>query len=1156
MNHSEFEQAINEVLAVQSEQEMASVLVRNPALLEQETIETLMAIARKAKQDGDDELSEALEIAFAKILRFTKSQVKSAKSQSSQSIQKIEPKVAWAIKARRYIALRKKELLDESLTCAKKMAKGSFFGLTANPIDKEIVQFLVAFADYDSEVVERLTEQLIPKLQQSERLEESLSLNLLYHDIRAGLVRSYFRYPIEQQKQMRELGIQACEKAIQIAQILNDKLCQAFYSNALGIGLAETRRLREAEYFLLEALQITRELASQEPHIFNQYVAARLNNLANVQSEMKNLVDAENSYLEALQLYRYLAGQKPHVFNKDVAMTLSNLGLVQSEMRKLIDAETSFQEALKSYQDLAPKKTHTFDQEVAMTLENFGNMQSEMGKFADAEKSYIEALELYQYLAGKEPHRFNKDVAQTLNRLGIVQWSLRKFADAKTSYQEALKIRRELAKKMPHIFNPEVAMTLNNLSTVQSEMRKFADAEISCIEALELYQYLAGQEPSIFNQRKVAGTLNNVGRVQSEMRKFADAEISFQKALKIYQDLIPEDPNILNQEVAMTLNNLGSVQSEMRKFVDAETSFRKALKIRRELAKKEPHIFSQEVAKTLSNLGYLQLKQDKLNEAKENFESARGLIEDLRAKAITIDDRNRILQENTRVYSNLLDCYIRLKDWKKALEIAELGKSRSLSDLLNLKSEDLQPKASTSDTLAIVKDLGQQYSDAIKELQQIESYERYLSEQLNRFENDIKRIIDDNENDDDTRQDFLRQIGEQKQPLEQEKQKAQDRRFAVQTELKSVLEEINKYDKDFPPKAKDINAESIFEISKNLKRTIVMFRILRESTAVIFVFPTGELHIEEIKGFGQNEMFELFRDKWLIPYLQWKDEVVGLGVWRNAMEQMLDTIYEKLLIHVHQVLNEKSDSTEVLFVPNQSLALLPLHAASWKDEAGRKHYLLEEYSISYAPSVSVFKRCQENEKQRSNKTLFVTNPTEDLDSSEKEVLFIEGLHQPSKNLLRKDATKSAVVEALREDYGFAHFSCHGFYNQANPFDSGLVMSDEVIKLSEIINSNLQSNWLTTLSACETGMVDFGSPTDEHFGLPLGFIFAGSPSVWASLWSVSDMATSELMKMAYKNLSQEEYKDNKPEALRQAQLEMLKEGYPHPFFWAGFQHFGV
>jgi CHAT domain-containing protein len=117
------------------------------------------------------------------------------------------------------------------------------------------------------------------------------------------------------------------------------------------------------------------------------------------------------------------------------------------------------------------------------------------------------------------------------------------------------------------------------------------------------------------------------------------------------------------------------------------------------------------------------------------------------------------------------------------------------------------------------------------------------------------------------------------------------------------------------------------------------------------------------------------------------------------------------------------------------------------------------------------------------------------------------------------------------------------------------MADAIINLGEIINWNLQNNWLTVLSACETGIVDFASPTDEHFGLPLGFIFAGSPSVWASLWSVSDLATSELMKLAYENLSKEEFRHNKPEALRRAQLTIF-EDLSHPFFLAGFQHIGI
>jgi CHAT domain-containing protein len=585
------------------------------------------------------------------------------------------------------------------------------------------------------------------------------------------------------------------------------------------------------------------------------------------------------------------------------------------------------------------------------------------------------------------------------------------------------------------------------------------------------------------------------------------------------------------------------------------------------LDSQKPYIFRKSLADTLNNLGYLQFQQERFSEAEENFETARGLIEDLREKSFTIDDRNRVLQKNVNIYNNLLACYIRIEDWNKVLEIAEHGKSRSLSDLLKLKSEDFQPKASSSEALAIVKDLGQKYSDAIKELQQIESYERYLSEQLSKYEFIVKKINEENENE------ALEQIAEQKLPLEEEKQKVQNRKFAVQNELKRVLEEINQYDREFPPVAKEIDVAGIFEISKSLNRTIVMFRLLPDSTAIIFIFPNGELNVKEIKGFGQSEIYDLFIKEWAIPYQQWKNRnhqtqnlketafqilespQTEIKDWSLLMEKTLETIYNELIIHVRQILNEKSPVKEVLFVPSQSLALLPLHAASWKNEKGKKCYLLEEFTISYCSSVSVLKRCKENEKKRTDKTLLVTNPTEDLAFSEKEAEFIKDLHRPSKNLLRGKATKSAVIGALRANYGFTHFACHGFYNQERLFDSGLKMADGVLSLSDIINCNFQNNWLTTLSACETGMVDFASPTDEHFSLPLGLVFAGSPSIWASLWSVSDEKTFLLMQKAYENLSKKAFRNNKPEALRQAQLTLLKK-FSHPIYWAGFQHYGI
>ena len=809
---------------------------------------------------------------------------------------------------------------------------------------------------------------------------------------------------------------------------------------------------------------------------------------------------------------------------------------------------------------------------MAKTLNNLGNVQRALQKLADAERSYAEALQIRRDLALQEPHIFNQDVATTLSNFGNVQWNLRKLADAERSFTEALQIRRDLALQEPHIFNQDVATTLNSLGAVQRELQKLTDAEESYAEALRLYRDLALQEPHIFNQ-DAAKTLNNLGTVQRDLQKSADAEKSYVEALQLYRDLALQEPHIFNQFVALTLDNFGTLQSDLGRFAKAERSYAEALQISRDLALREPHIFNREVAKTLNNLGYLQLEQAKLDEARENFETARRLIEDLRAMSVTIDDRNRILQDMNPIYSNLLDCYIRMNDWKKALEIAELGKSRSLSDLLNLKSENLQPKAPTSETLAIVKNLGRKYSDLIKELQQIERYEKYLSEQLSQFENDIKRIKTNTEPGNDPQDISLPQIAEQKQALEEQKRKAQAQRFTEQAELKAVLDEIRHYDQDFPPKAKEVSNEEIIDLAENLNRTIVIFRVLSESTAIIFVFPDRSLRVKTIPNFGEDELAQLFYHDWLLPYQQWKkgkhlprnlreafpdflsSPETEIKDWFFLMEQTLETIYQKLLIYVHQILKEKSQNKKILLIPSQSLALLPLHAASWKDESGKKHYLLEEFTISYCPSVSVFKRCQENEKGRINKTLLVNNPGRDLTFSEREVRSIKKIHQSNTIISGKNATKSAVLKALSDDYGFTHFACHGFYNQENQFDSGLIMADEEIKLSEIINCNLQKNWLTTLSACETGVVDFASPTDEHFGLPLGFIFAGSPSIWASLWLVSDEQTSLLMQKAYEHLSKKAYRNDKPEALRQAQLLILRE-FSHPYYWAGFQHFGM
>jgi CHAT domain len=67
------------------------------------------------------------------------------------------------------------------------------------------------------------------------------------------------------------------------------------------------------------------------------------------------------------------------------------------------------------------------------------------------------------------------------------------------------------------------------------------------------------------------------------------------------------------------------------------------------------------------------------------------------------------------------------------------------------------------------------------------------------------------------------------------------------------------------------------------------------------------------------------------------------------------------------------------------------------------------------------------------------------------------------------------------------------------------------------------------------------------GLTRAFIFAGTPSVIATLWSVDDQATGLLMEHFYRFLRAGA---DKAAALQRAH-QGVRKAYPHPYFWGRF-----
>jgi CHAT domain-containing protein len=90
--------------------------------------------------------------------------------------------------------------------------------------------------------------------------------------------------------------------------------------------------------------------------------------------------------------------------------------------------------------------------------------------------------------------------------------------------------------------------------------------------------------------------------------------------------------------------------------------------------------------------------------------------------------------------------------------------------------------------------------------------------------------------------------------------------------------------------------------------------------------------------------------------------------------------------------------------------------------------------------------------------------------------------------------------------------------------------------------------LVTLSACETALgKEMGG--EGLVGLTRAFHYAGARSVHASLWSVGDESTADLMGRFYGYLQRGR---SKAAALRAAQLDLIRsDRFSHPFHWAAF-----
>jgi CHAT domain-containing protein len=259
----------------------------------------------------------------------------------------------------------------------------------------------------------------------------------------------------------------------------------------------------------------------------------------------------------------------------------------------------------------------------------------------------------------------------------------------------------------------------------------------------------------------------------------------------------------------------------------------------------------------------------------------------------------------------------------------------------------------------------------------------------------------------------------------------------------------------------------------------------------------------------------------------------------TVVQAHLQQLYEEILAPIRGYLAVQ----HLVIVPHGVLHYLPFHALF----DGTK-YLIDSFTISYAPSASIFAHCQKKPARTSGSSLVLGVPDVQAPLILEEVRSVTKILPESELILGVSANEQVLREKGLQSR-LIHIATHGRFRQDNPMFSGIRLGDAYLNLYDLYQLKLNAE-LVTLSGCATGM-NVVTPGDELLGLIRGLLFAGAHSLLLSLWDVHDESTADFMTRFYRRFQEGE---GKATALRGAMIE-LRERFPHPYYWAPFTLIG-
>lgn len=270
----------------------------------------------------------------------------------------------------------------------------------------------------------------------------------------------------------------------------------------------------------------------------------------------------------------------------------------------------------------------------------------------------------------------------------------------------------------------------------------------------------------------------------------------------------------------------------------------------------------------------------------------------------------------------------------------------------------------------------------------------------------------------------------------------------------------------------------------------------------------------------------------------------------DALTVLSRKLYDKVLGPIE---GDLQNADTVLVLPSGPLFSLPFGALESK-VGGKTRYAVERWRSATMMSTTMASLDAPRPKDRWSSFAAFANPDGSLPGAEAEVTSV------AREVFRGATVfvgPKAVAEAVRDIAGKArilHFATHGVLG-GEAAASYLKMAKGPLTLDLISGLDFGNTTdLVVLSACQTA-VAVGETAEEGISIAEAFAFGGVPTLIASLWSVPDDATSELMVRFYRLLRGGDV--DTVEALRRSQLEQIaleKDGrrpFAHPLHWAAF-----